>query len=250
MRAIELNMEQRRSEGVRETGDPRENAPTNGIVRHDSHLRKCDPREDPPTNGVARDDSHVRKCPVTRPRIEPGAPRCEESGLTSRPPRPRMARWLGRSPPTTAIRARSLVGPLPDFRMRKSVLDDAACRRAFSGHSRFPRPCTPAPLRPTASLHVLSCSSWKARHSESVAPPWRELQDDSPSSLVDAPRPIEAELTRSLKRVAHSDGPGQSAARACVRAQEASVCIPQPTRAHARSREQLSITEIPQPCGS
>ncbi|KAJ8898002.1 hypothetical protein PR048_003362 [Dryococelus australis] len=34
------------------------------------------------------------------------------------------------------------------------VLDDAACRRVFSGYSRFPCPCIPAPLHPRVSLHV------------------------------------------------------------------------------------------------
>ncbi|KAJ8893642.1 hypothetical protein PR048_006242 [Dryococelus australis] len=33
-------MEQRRNVGAGKTGDPLENPPTNGIVRHDSHLRK------------------------------------------------------------------------------------------------------------------------------------------------------------------------------------------------------------------
>ncbi|KAJ8875143.1 hypothetical protein PR048_023036 [Dryococelus australis] len=42
MRVIEVNMERRRNEGAGETGDPRENPPTNGIVRHDSHLRKSE----------------------------------------------------------------------------------------------------------------------------------------------------------------------------------------------------------------
>ncbi|KAJ8874563.1 hypothetical protein PR048_025426 [Dryococelus australis] len=37
---IEVNMERCRNEGEGETGDPRENPPTSGIVRHDSHLRK------------------------------------------------------------------------------------------------------------------------------------------------------------------------------------------------------------------
>ncbi|KAJ8883346.1 hypothetical protein PR048_015189 [Dryococelus australis] len=37
---IEVSMEQRQNERAGETGDPRENPPTNGIVRHDSHLRK------------------------------------------------------------------------------------------------------------------------------------------------------------------------------------------------------------------
>ncbi|KAJ8872325.1 hypothetical protein PR048_025929, partial [Dryococelus australis] len=40
VRVMEVNMERRWNEGVGETGDPRENPPTNGIVRRDSHLRK------------------------------------------------------------------------------------------------------------------------------------------------------------------------------------------------------------------
>ncbi|KAJ8893765.1 hypothetical protein PR048_006365 [Dryococelus australis] len=40
MRVIEGSMEQRRNERVGETGDHRENPLTNGIVRHDSHMRK------------------------------------------------------------------------------------------------------------------------------------------------------------------------------------------------------------------
>ncbi|KAJ8893883.1 hypothetical protein PR048_006484 [Dryococelus australis] len=47
MRVIEANMERRRNEGAGETGDPRENPPANGIVRHDSHLLKSgDPAGD------------------------------------------------------------------------------------------------------------------------------------------------------------------------------------------------------------
>ncbi|KAJ8870340.1 hypothetical protein PR048_029361 [Dryococelus australis] len=37
---IEASVEQRRNERAGETGDPREDPPTNGIVRHDSHMRK------------------------------------------------------------------------------------------------------------------------------------------------------------------------------------------------------------------
>ncbi|KAJ8877245.1 hypothetical protein PR048_021699 [Dryococelus australis] len=37
---IDMSMEQHRNERVGETGDPRENPPTNGLVRHDSHVRK------------------------------------------------------------------------------------------------------------------------------------------------------------------------------------------------------------------
>ncbi|KAJ8881227.1 hypothetical protein PR048_017701 [Dryococelus australis] len=40
MRVIEVNLERSRNEGAGETGDPRKNPQTNGIVRYDSHLRK------------------------------------------------------------------------------------------------------------------------------------------------------------------------------------------------------------------
>ncbi|KAJ8888777.1 hypothetical protein PR048_008269 [Dryococelus australis] len=60
-------MELRLNERVGETGDPRENSPANGIVRHDSHMRKSG---------------------VTRPGIEPGSPWWEESRLTAQPPLP------------------------------------------------------------------------------------------------------------------------------------------------------------------
>ncbi|KAJ8884316.1 hypothetical protein PR048_016173 [Dryococelus australis] len=40
MRVIEMNMEQRRNEKAEETGDPRESPPTNGILRHDSHINQ------------------------------------------------------------------------------------------------------------------------------------------------------------------------------------------------------------------
>ncbi|KAJ8867260.1 hypothetical protein PR048_031059 [Dryococelus australis] len=43
-------------------------------------------REDPPTNGIVRHDSHMRN-PVTRPGIELGSPWWEASGLTARLPR-------------------------------------------------------------------------------------------------------------------------------------------------------------------
>ncbi|KAJ8876119.1 hypothetical protein PR048_024028 [Dryococelus australis] len=46
-RVIEASMGRRQNERAGETGDPRENPPTNGIVRHDSHMRKSgDPAGD------------------------------------------------------------------------------------------------------------------------------------------------------------------------------------------------------------
>ncbi|KAJ8888247.1 hypothetical protein PR048_007734 [Dryococelus australis] len=53
MRVIEVRMEQCRNENMGETGDPREDPPTSGIVRHDFQMRKS---------------------AVTRPRVEPGSP--------------------------------------------------------------------------------------------------------------------------------------------------------------------------------
>ncbi|KAJ8869041.1 hypothetical protein PR048_030592 [Dryococelus australis] len=40
MRVIEASMEQGLDERARETGDPRENPPTNGVVRHDSPMEQ------------------------------------------------------------------------------------------------------------------------------------------------------------------------------------------------------------------
>ncbi|KAJ8866088.1 hypothetical protein PR048_033612, partial [Dryococelus australis] len=46
-------------------------------------------------------------------------------------------------------------GFTPGFSHVGIVLDGAACRWVFSGHSRFPRPCIPAPLHPRDG--VMSC---------------------------------------------------------------------------------------------
>ncbi|KAJ8871030.1 hypothetical protein PR048_027333 [Dryococelus australis] len=66
MRLIEVNMERHRNEGAEETGDPRENPPTNGIVRHDSHLRKSgDPGGIEPAPFIkpcSRNDPNLDEC--------------------------------------------------------------------------------------------------------------------------------------------------------------------------------------------
>ncbi|KAJ8897649.1 hypothetical protein PR048_002998, partial [Dryococelus australis] len=67
MSVIEVSIEQRRNEGPGEAGDPREDPQTNGIVRHDSHMRESG---------------------VTRPGIEPGSPWWEVSRVTAQPPWP------------------------------------------------------------------------------------------------------------------------------------------------------------------
>ncbi|KAJ8889338.1 hypothetical protein PR048_008837 [Dryococelus australis] len=65
MRVTEVSMEQSRNEGTGETGDPREDPTTNGIVRH---------------------DSHVRKSGATQPGIKPGSLWWEASNITAQPP--------------------------------------------------------------------------------------------------------------------------------------------------------------------
>ncbi|KAJ8879213.1 hypothetical protein PR048_019819 [Dryococelus australis] len=62
-----VSMEQRRSKRAGETGDPRENPPASGIVRHGSHLRKSE---------------------VNRLGIEPSSPWGEANCLTAQPPWP------------------------------------------------------------------------------------------------------------------------------------------------------------------
>ncbi|KAJ8871453.1 hypothetical protein PR048_027770 [Dryococelus australis] len=47
-------------------------------------------------------------------------------------------------------------GFTPGFSHVGIVLDDVACRRVFSGYSRFPRTCIPALLRPRVSFHAMS----------------------------------------------------------------------------------------------
>ncbi|KAJ8890061.1 hypothetical protein PR048_009567 [Dryococelus australis] len=56
--------------------------------------------------------------------------------------------WLARSPPTKMIRIRYPAGSVG------IVLDDAACRRVFSGNTSLPRPYILAALRPRISFHV------------------------------------------------------------------------------------------------
>ncbi|KAJ8888287.1 hypothetical protein PR048_007774 [Dryococelus australis] len=73
MRVIEVSMVQRQNERAGETGDPRENPQTNGIVRHHSQMRKSG---------------------VSRPGIEPRSPWWEASMLTAQPLWPPQKREL------------------------------------------------------------------------------------------------------------------------------------------------------------
>ncbi|KAJ8882302.1 hypothetical protein PR048_014104 [Dryococelus australis] len=65
--SLQEEARQHRNERAEETGNPRENPPTSGIVRHDSHLRKSG---------------------VNWPVIEPGSPWWEGCSLPAEPPWP------------------------------------------------------------------------------------------------------------------------------------------------------------------
>ncbi|KAJ8870449.1 hypothetical protein PR048_029471 [Dryococelus australis] len=90
-----------------------------------------DSRENPPTSGIVRHDSHVRKSGVSRPGIEPGSPwweavpapggRSSSSPTASPSPsgRARSARWLGAGHP-----------PLPThYTVEKTRNNAGACGR-------------------------------------------------------------------------------------------------------------------------
>ncbi|KAJ8890562.1 hypothetical protein PR048_010071 [Dryococelus australis] len=192
MRVIEVIMEQRRNEGAGETGDPRENPPTNGIVQHDSHMQKSG---------------------VTRPGIEPGSPwwsgwrvprsmslhacrwrekagyapvegeknalcqlaeggvkelltdtrktdcpaeACSTPGQRTGKIGAAVAQRLAHSPPTKAIRVQSPTGSLPDPRMWESYW----MMPLTGGFSRG-TPVSPAPALQRLSilgLHFMSYS--------------------------------------------------------------------------------------------
>ncbi|KAJ8877360.1 hypothetical protein PR048_021814 [Dryococelus australis] len=62
MRVIEANMERRRIGGAGEMGDPLENPLTNGIVRHDFHLRKSGERANRAATVVPHISEYSRLC--------------------------------------------------------------------------------------------------------------------------------------------------------------------------------------------
>ncbi|KAJ8898188.1 hypothetical protein PR048_003548 [Dryococelus australis] len=178
----EVSMEQRRNDGAGGTKNPRENQPTSGIVRHDSHLRKSG---------------------VNRLGIEPRSPWWEASSLTARgsdlnrrssvtvrfraasPSRgAAVAERLACSPPTKANRVQYPAGS-PDFRKWES------CRMVgeFSrGSPVSPGPFIPAPLHIHSNhpRRLLSTLAVKSRpnvfiHSASWIAPQRQPVSVLPS---------------------------------------------------------------------
>ncbi|KAJ8872457.1 hypothetical protein PR048_026061, partial [Dryococelus australis] len=164
MRVIEANMEQQRNERAGETGDSRENPPINGILRHDSHMRKSGvtrPEIEPVSPlreasrltaqpllsvGVSGDQQHRparfahAKTTATRPGIEPGTP-WEASRLTAQPP---------------------LAGSLPDFRTRESCGSMPLVGGFSPGSPVSRQPCIPPLLHthlasPSTRTEVIKC---------------------------------------------------------------------------------------------
>ncbi|KAJ8894341.1 hypothetical protein PR048_006967 [Dryococelus australis] len=122
-------MDQRRNSRSGYTGYPREN-----------------PAASPGTNPTCVNPGD------TRPGIEPESPRVGVVGVSVgqasfwKTPSwcAAVAQWLARPPRRS--------GFIPGSSHVGIVLDNAACRRVFSGCSRFPRPCLPAPLHPRVSF--------------------------------------------------------------------------------------------------
>ncbi|KAJ8897796.1 hypothetical protein PR048_003146 [Dryococelus australis] len=71
IRVIEGSMEQHRNERVGETGDPRENPLTSGIVRHDSHMRKSGRIREHPAEQCRRVEKHGDQGLAPRPHSPP-----------------------------------------------------------------------------------------------------------------------------------------------------------------------------------
>ncbi|KAJ8892556.1 hypothetical protein PR048_005137 [Dryococelus australis] len=115
MRVIEVNMDRHWNEGVGETGDPREDPPTNGIVRHDSHLRQSIYE----INNICLADSRSF-AQRRRPNAARSAP----------------AERLARSPPTKANRAQF----------------PAVGRRVFLGDNALP-PTLSHQVKPSDTTH-------------------------------------------------------------------------------------------------
>ncbi|KAJ8876814.1 hypothetical protein PR048_021261 [Dryococelus australis] len=134
---VRVRMEQRRNARTGVTGDPRENPPTSGIVRHDSYLRKS---------------------AVSRPGIEPGSPWWEASSLTFQPPR--LLVLLNRDANPGAPECES--GGLPPGHLasaRRTTCGNRAGRSSWSrGFSRG-YPVFPPPLHSGAATYLTLPSS-------------------------------------------------------------------------------------------
>ncbi|KAJ8871032.1 hypothetical protein PR048_027336 [Dryococelus australis] len=129
------------------------------------------PRENPPTDGIVRHDTHMRKSGLTLQGIEPGLPWWEASRLTSQSPWPReriysgaisftscaVAERLACSPPTKTNRVQPPAGSLPDFHKSKSCRTMPLVGGSSPGISRStPPPPTLAFRRRSIHPHAQS----------------------------------------------------------------------------------------------
>ncbi|KAJ8880827.1 hypothetical protein PR048_017298 [Dryococelus australis] len=85
-----------------------------------------------------------------------------------------VTQWLTDSPPTTAILVRSPAGSIPGgsapgFLHVGILLDDAACRRVFSGYSRFP--ALAFQRRSILGSHFISCSGMTGTYGSQLESP-------------------------------------------------------------------------------
>ncbi|KAJ8865791.1 hypothetical protein PR048_033313 [Dryococelus australis] len=92
-------------------------------------------------------------------------------------------------------------GLTPGFSHVGVVLDDAACRRAFSGNSSFPRPCIPAPLHPRVSFHVMFRDDGNLRVPAGKRVT-RDSSDLAPGQSAAAPSAFESPTASPLALVA------------------------------------------------
>ncbi|KAJ8877608.1 hypothetical protein PR048_022063 [Dryococelus australis] len=168
MRVFEMSMEQCRNERAEETGDPRENQRTNGIVRHDSHTRKSEsPLELPAIipitvilgNGGKPRQKQRRACSYFAADADRHALQ-----LVLTPTYAGRGHWfksrrLAYSPPTKAIRVQS---PAGSVRILECGSRAGRCRWSvgFRGELLYPPPFhfSAAPYSPQSPSSALKTS--------------------------------------------------------------------------------------------
>ncbi|KAJ8871574.1 hypothetical protein PR048_027900 [Dryococelus australis] len=179
------------------------------------------PRDNPPSNGIVRHDSHLRKFGVTRPGIEPGSPWWEASVLVAQPPWPRIT-----SDSYANVPSSNVTRPLPitasASRKTRRTRENNALEHcvgsgtkdgfsritvgAVSGQGialrRAENPPSPPPSTPhtsgflptTTRRHGTSCCLGCRRLIDSRTLPTRDPTPSSPEVIVktsDPPRPCE-----------------------------------------------------------
>ncbi|KAJ8874431.1 hypothetical protein PR048_025280 [Dryococelus australis] len=147
----EVSMERRRGGRVGETGDPREDPPTNGIVRHDSHMRGSG---------------------VVRPGIEPGSLCWEGSTLTAQPPPPHKKKRLCQISTFIFLKIRATLSAVLMKEDEKLALGKARCSVPPGSGLILARlgaaelACHPPPNPPASRSVLLTPAGWTLKSSE------------------------------------------------------------------------------------